>query len=389
MTRRVLITGARAPAAVELAILFNQIGAEVHVADSTPLLLAAGLTCVADSHRLPPARDNPSSYARAVAELVQRVEIDLVVPTCEEVFFLAAGRDAGYDIPLLAPPLATLRQVHDKFAFAQLAKAAGVAVPDAQLLTSTADVARLGARSRSLVVKPCFSRFGTQTRIGVDASELTDIRPTPAAPWIAQELLSGEECCGYAVAIGGRLAAFSAYRPRYRMGKAASYYFEPVDLPDGEHIAQKVIATTGFHGQIAFDLIRVRDGTLFPIECNPRATSGVHLFVGAPELAARMLENANDDAILRPRPGTPPATVASAMWLFGAPRALLGDLSTWKRDLRRARDVLDVPGNPLNRRAWRVFGAYCLEALKRRSSLRAVATTDIEWNGEALNVSAP
>lgn len=389
MTRRVLVTGARAPAAVELALLFSRIGVEVHVADSTPLLLAEGLCCVSAGHRLPRARDDVGGYATAVAALVEQARIDLVVPTCEEVFFLAAARDAGYAIPLFAPPLTLLRQLHDKFAFARLAQACGIAVPHTDLLTSKAAVDALAHRGRDLVFKPCFSRFGTQTLIGPDAAPLASLRPTPQVPWVAQARLEGEECCTYAVARHGRLVAFCAYRPLHRLGKAASYYFEPIDLPDGEAIAGKLIEATGFDGQIAFDLIRAENGTLMPIECNPRATSGVHLFSGEPRLAERLLCDAPGTGVLRPPGDTMPAMVASAMWLFGGPKALVRGPSAWLRDVGRARDVLTIPGNPLNRRAWRVFGAYCLEAVRTGSSLRQIATADIEWNGEALDAGTP
>ena len=35
-----------------------------------------------------------------------------------------------------------------------------------------------------------------------------------------------------------------------------------------------------FSGQIAFDFIQTKDGEVYPIECNPRLTSGIHLFRG-------------------------------------------------------------------------------------------------------------
>jgi hypothetical protein len=74
------------------------------------------------------------------------------------------------------------------------------------------------------------------------------------------------------------------------------------------------------------------------------------------------------------------------MWLLGlAPAIAQGKVGRWRTDKRRARDIFAVPGSPLNLRAWQTLGSYCLEALKTRRPLRAITTTDIEWDGEPLD----
>jgi hypothetical protein len=50
-------------------------------------------------------------------------------------------------------------------------------------------------------------------------------------------------------------------------------------------------------GQLAFDFVETDSGRLVAIECNPRATSGIHLFSGSADLAQSMTE---------PVTGTPP-----------------------------------------------------------------------------------
>ena len=49
-----------------------------------------------------------------------------------------------------------------------------------------------------------------------------------------------------------------------------------------DHIAKQLPTTTG---QLAFDFIETPDGRLAAIECNPRATSGIHLFGSTTRLA--------------------------------------------------------------------------------------------------------
>jgi len=48
---------------------------------------------------------------------------------------------------------------------------------------------------------------------------------------------------------------------------------------------QMATCLPGVSGQFALDLIEPEEGTLLAIECNPRATSGIHLFSGRTELA--------------------------------------------------------------------------------------------------------
>ncbi|MEZ5782158.1 MAG: hypothetical protein R3D70_11115 [Rhizobiaceae bacterium] len=319
--KRVLITGGRMPVSVQMAQIFMQAGARVHVADSTRHVIADALSeCT--THRLPGARGNMHAYGAAVEDLVRQWDIDIVVPVGEEIFHLAAARETGYAIPLFAPPLATLRLLHDKSTFIELARSRGLAVPETWVLKRRKDVDDLAERSGELVLKPCFSRFGARTKIGVKISELDDVVPSAHYPWVAQERLDGEEFCAYAVAVNGKLAAFSAYRPSHRIAKSAAFYFEPCKLPDGERIAAVLAAATAFTGQISLDFIRIPEGTLLPIECNPRATSGLHFFWDQPELATAILRATAPEIMLRPRPATPPAMHRRAMWIAGLPNAL-------------------------------------------------------------------
>ncbi|GLS22307.1 hypothetical protein GCM10007874_53250 [Labrys miyagiensis] len=372
---RLLVTGARAPVAVEIARLLLAAGHQVHTADSGPFDLAGGVRGVR-RHRLPPPRQQPAAFARAVAELVAREGIERVIPTCEEVFYLAAAREQGHALPLFAPGFETLRRLHDKHAFITLAAGLGLPVPHTQLLESREQAMALAPLARDLVFKPAFSRFGTETLVGERPDRVS---PTPQRPWVAQERLQGEEFCLYAVASAGRLDAFCAYRPLYRLGRASSFYFEPVAAPDGEALVRRVTGALAYTGQIAFDAIRTPDGRLLPIECNPRATSGVHLLAGTPGFAACLTGEAQAGALAAP---DGPAMLGLAMVLIALPRQRFGRIGAWRRDHARARDVLaGFKGRTLGTLAQQV-----LESARRRVPLRAIATHDIEWGGEPIDM---
>ncbi|CAM5772763.1 hypothetical protein LMIY3S_03952 [Labrys miyagiensis] len=371
---RLLVTGARAPVAVDIARLLRKAGHRVHVADSGSFDLAGAVDGVRP-HRLPPARTQAAAFGRAVATLVAREGIDRVIPTCEEVFYLAAARDQGHDIPLFAPGLAVLRRLHDKHAFIALADDLGLPVPWTRRLESRDEAMALAREAEDLVFKPVYSRFGTQTLVGQPPDRLA---PTRERPWVAQERLRGEELCLYATAREGRLTAFCAYRPLYRLGKASSFYFEPAAASDGEALARRIVQALAYDGQIAFDAIRVPDGRLIPIECNPRATSGVHLMADGTGFPACLTGEA--DGVIA-TPSGRPAMLRLAMVLIALPQMRLGGIGTWRRDVARARDVLAG----LNGRVLAVLARQGIESVCRGIALRAVATHDIEWDGEPID----
>src|SRR2546423_497629 len=127
----VLVTGARAPVALHLARLLNGSGLRVILADSPARPIAASSAACALYHRLPPPRFAPDAYAEAVEALVRAEGVQLVIPTCEEVFYLGRiWRDRSLSARLFAPDMELLARVHDKHAFIRLAESLGLDVPE-------------------------------------------------------------------------------------------------------------------------------------------------------------------------------------------------------------------------------------------------------------------
>lgn len=381
--KRVLITGARAPIAIDLARSFAAAGWEPHLADSVRPWNAR-LAPVADGrlHRHERPRFAFARFRADLKALVTRLDPQLILPTCEEVFYVAeAAAREGFADRVLAPPPEMLRRLHSKVDFPSLAREAGVDAPATHRLQSLADLEACRPKARELVFKPEFSRFASHTLIRPTPDQLT-IVPTPEAPWAAQAYESGEEVCIWSFARAGRVTAFAAYRPTWRLGRSASFYFETDADPALLAFAQRLAAATGATGQLAYDVVRRPDGSIAPLECNPRGVSGIHLFDGAPRLAEAL---AGDTALQRPEAAA--RHLAPAMWLMGAPQALLqGRWPAFRKDLARSRDVFAMSGTP--RRA--IFGAlldagrFTMVGLSRGRSGSGQSTDDIEWNGEAM-----
>lgn len=376
----VLITGARAPVALHLARLLHGAGRRVILADSPARPIAAASTACAAYHRLPPPRFAGEAYAKAVEALVRAEGVETVIPTCEEVFYLGQiWRDRAMPARLFAPDMAMLARVHDKHAFIRLAQSLGLDVPETMLLQSDADLATVRDRSRELVFKPVWSRFARDVRLRPSPGELNVIRPSPTTPWVAQRFVAGDEIGAYAVALDGRLKALALYRSLYRAGKGAGICFAPIEDAAARRFVEIFVSGAGWTGQISFDLMREKDGTVLPLECNPRAVSGLHFFRNPQRFADAVLD---DGPEVRPDV-TRLQTVRLAMWIYGLPAVLRsGGLGRFRQTMRDADELLDWTDDPAPRKAqWRALAEIAGTALRQRISLQAASTRDIEWNG--------
>ena len=378
--KTVLITGARAPVALHLARLFDGAGWRVVLADTPAAPISAASRACTVYHRLPPPRFEPQRYADAVEDLLGREAVSLVLPTCEEVFYLAdLWRERRPAARLFAPDIDLLRRVHDKFEFIDLCRNLGLAVPRTRLLQSRGDLEAVRPEAPDLVFKPVWSRFASRVLIRPAPVQLDALSPSPHAPWVAQQFLAGEELSVYALAKEGRLAAFSLYRSIYRAGKGAGIYFQPVEDDRARAFVERFVAGTYWTGQISFDLMRLADGTVLPLECNPRATSGLHFFRDPRAFVAALAE----DASLVTRDVARPQTVRLAMWIYGLPSALrAGRWGAFRRHLSAAGELLDWPGDAAPKRAqWRALAEVAALALRHGISLQKASTRDIEWDG--------
>jgi hypothetical protein len=383
MSRTIVVTGARAPAALHLARVFHGAGHRVILADTFryPMSLK---TRMKDGYvRLPPPRQSFSDYAAAIAALVAREAPDLVVPTCEEVFYLAAARDRrGIEIPLFAPHFDALAQVHNKADFAEMAVGLGADPPLTLRLERREDLSKLPAPAGNFVFKPAWSRFGSRVLIRPSEADIAKLRPTADDPWVAQAYLPGEEISSYAVAVDGRVTAFQSYRPTYRVGHGAGVAFAAEDVPAARQFVAGLVSRLRWTGQISFDFRRDEAGELRVIECNPRATSGIHYFGPNDGLAEAFF---GEDAV--PAPSTASMTLPLAMLAYGLPYAWRHDgLARWYRDFVAMRDISSWPGDRgLLLSQLRALGEIAIKAVREGRGLVETSVRDIEWDGEPLS----
>ncbi|ULO05577.1 ATP-grasp domain-containing protein [Paenibacillus sp. 19GGS1-52] len=400
--QNILLTGGRAPVALDLARLLHHADHQVFVAESTPYHLCRVSDAVEESFEVPSPRHHPQAYIEALEQLIISLQIDLLVPTCEEIFYIALGLERlSSRCRVLSVGLDLLHSLHHKGDFIRQAQQFGFNVPDTLLIVNSREWQRVMEdefRAGRMVLKPAYSRFASKV---IMPSELLKAKRkqrrmnqrdpwsegSVAAPWIAQQYISGTALCTYSIVHEGTVVAHATYKSHYRTGKVgASVHFEHLKhIPIYEWVSQFVKAIS-FTGQIGFDFIEAEDGIVYPIECNPRATSGIHLFAQEDRLEQALLF---PEILVRTGEVITPNSGRKAMLTL--PMLACGfklgwnfkDWHAWWRALREAGDVVYQQDDPHPfYEQFRIVFKACKMARQMGMSVMESLTEDIEWNGE-------
>ncbi|MEM7476392.1 MAG: ATP-grasp domain-containing protein [Planctomycetota bacterium] len=378
---RVLLTSPRAPVTLDLARRLNTQGNNVFVCDSLRFALGA-FSRGCSFLRVPRAMDSPQGYVACLEEIVQQHQIDWLIPTCEEVFAIAAYQ-SQLSCNILVDSIDKLRNIHDKWTFSQNASNEFASVPESQRLVSLECVESYRETSGQFVFKPCFSRFASETMISPTFEALKTIDISTSKPWIAQRRVRGIEYSTYSVARHGKLLAHSCYTSSYRAGTGSGIYFVPQEQSQILNFVTKFIEQFQYTGQIGFDCIVDEAEVAWILEGNPRATSGLHLFSEDQPLSDAILGTHSD---LIYAPVKRPVMLAAAMPIWGLAQAIKRIAPfQFLADLLRARGILFRWRDPLPALMLPVTIAELMQlAVREKASLQQVSTLDIEWNGEKL-----
>jgi len=379
----VLILGGRAPVALDHARRFAHQGWTVTIGDSIPCRMSGWSRSVTSTVALPSARFAPRNYIEALCSVIRTHRIDLVVPTCEEVFFLSRYRsELPASVRIVVGQFDTMDVLHSKWQFLKAAQGCGAVVPESECVV-TLEQARAWAGVDPVVLKPEYSRFGVHVRL-YPAGIPHDAKPFEVpGRWVVQRFCHGLELCSYSVVDRGRVLAHVCYRPSYRLKASSSFLFEIHESSRIRVFVEKFARKMDYSGQLSFDWMASDSGDVQVLECNPRAISGVHLFGPDDALPAALAGTV--DTCVTPSTTEPRMIAAVMLCAGGAQASRTHHLGRWWLDFRRARDVIVAPGDALPFVGGLLdIASYARLALRDRCSLRQAATCDIEWDGERL-----
>jgi len=277
--KNILITGGRAPATLHLARLLKQKKHRIYVADTFARNLTAVSQYVDKSFVIPAPRQAPKDFVNQMRIIIKDYDIDIVIPTCEETFHVSLHQSVFEKYcQVFTSDINLLHELHNKSRFNQLLKKLTLPYPESFLVKSRQEMLAATKKLEGFVAKPTYSRFADKVIIN-NPKELNKVVVNPSQSWLIQDYIDGDHFCSFSIAQNGKLSAHSVYPVTYRVENGAAVYFESINIPEIEHIISTIVTTSNYTGFISFDFIKSsKDGNYYCLECNPRLTSGIHLF---------------------------------------------------------------------------------------------------------------
>ncbi len=267
MKKNIFVTGGRSFVALELARGFHKSGCSVYVGDSLPRYICQYSNAVTRYVQLPSPAFSFLEFQEKLVECCREFQIDVLIPTCEEVFYVSKAKESleKLGVFVMTSPLELLEKLHHKYLFTTISPKS----PRSILIQSKDDLENY-PMEKKMVLKPVYSRFGSEVQIGMDFSSF-DLQNKA---WVLQEYVSGTQICTYAYAENGNLKWQICYQ---NQGKStgASTVFDPYQDSVLETQVKQFVKKIRYTGHISFDVIESQ-GEYYFIECNPRVTSGIH-----------------------------------------------------------------------------------------------------------------
>lgn len=376
--KRVLVTGARAPVALHLCRLMREAGFEVYATDCISYPLTKISNSIKKFILTPSPKKDTKSFIKSIINIIEQQKITLIIPTSEEIFYISRYKDKLTPFcNVFVDDFDKIKLLHNKYEFIQLVKDLGFEVPKTALLSNHVNLVQF--EDESALLKKVYSRFSESIIFLQSVGQIPNHIKRDGS-WLVQEKIEGKQYCSYTVAKDGKVLAHSTYKSEFTAGLGATLSFKHENRPDIERFARDVVEKLNFSGQISFDFIIQENGVAFPIECNPRATSGLHLF--DKELAYIFT---TEKSILYPRKGKKEA-VKLAVFLYG-----------WKqvKSLPQLRKLLEVffsykditfKSNDLGPYFYQIISLYKMwkESRRNQVSLMEQSTIDMSWDGETI-----
>ena len=378
---RFLITGARSPAALEMVRNLGCRGHQIHLTDSLKYPIARCSKFVSSYHQIASPIKSIESYKNSINQILISNKIDYLLPTCEEVFYISKIKEQlVLSTDILCSDIHLLRMMHSKIKILDLAADCEILIPTTFLVSEQNSASQL--HYTDFVLKKEFSRFGNDVVVSPSNKQVKRAAEYNCAKkgdnrYLLQQKITGTEICCYAIAVHGIVNLCACYLPKYRISQSASIYFKSIEDQKILNFVKNIVSKTNFHGQISFDFIRNELGD-FLIECNPRATSGVHLCKHF-DLAA-MFSSA------QPKSGVLQKGLASqikyAMLFFILPKYLFSRNERIVKDYLETEDAIRTINDPIAFiKILQSFFELIIIAANNRQSLRSASTKDIEWDG--------
>lgn len=271
MKKNILIIGGRSPAALEMARLLHKEN-NIYVADSMKLGICKYSRLIKEYIQISSPRFKLNNFKTEIIDIIKQYNINLIIPMNEESFYVSIIKnELEKETEVLCDNIQKIKKMHSKYGILDAVQDCPIKVPKTIKVKNKEEFFHHKKSFKSFIAKLEYSRFANN--IMHNPNELKFYNDNT---WLLQEKIEGDEYCTYTIAERGEILAYSCYKPLYRLKDSASVYFKNTINNQIFNFVKTFISKHNYTGQIGFDIIENETG-IYLIECNPRATSGIHL----------------------------------------------------------------------------------------------------------------
>lgn len=355
--KNILLAGARMTKTLQLARSFHAAGHRVVLIDTEKFWLNGNQfsNAVAGFYTVPDPQKDLEGYTKRLQAIAQQEQIDLFIPVA---IFAVVYPDGMEKHPLadycevFHYDAKTTRMLDDKFAFAEKARSLGLSVPKSFKITAPEQVLNFdfsqekypyilksipydAVRRLDLTKLPCATPEET-------AAFVRSLPISEQKPWIMQEFIFGQEYCTHSTVRNGQSTLYCCCE-----SSAFQVNYEQVDRPEISDWIKRFLEGVGDTGQASFDIILAEDGTVYPIECNPRTHSAITMFYNHPGVAEAYLNLEPPAEPLQPLPNSKPTYwLYHELWRLNEVRSL-SQVRSWWSNIWRGTDAVFTVNDPL------------------------------------------
>ncbi|OJU80322.1 MAG: hypothetical protein BGO10_00230 [Chlamydia sp. 32-24] len=272
--KTILLTAGRMFLSLDLARKFQHDGHRIIVAETYPLHICRFSNAVNKTYTIPGPKENYQAFISSLKKIVIEEKVDLFIPVFEDVLYLSELKNE-FPCEIFCDDFEKIHELHHKWLFYLLQKKLGIKTPKTFLIEKNEDLKKID-RDCTYALKACYSRASLSIQKLEAHSPISTIEVTPNFPWITQEWIDGERFCSYSICKNGNVLAHSVYPVGYTIDGNSCIIFNSIHHEGILNWIKNFIKTIQFTGQVGFDFI-IKNDEIYAIECNPRATAGLHL----------------------------------------------------------------------------------------------------------------
>ncbi|MEM7026590.1 MAG: ATP-grasp domain-containing protein [Pseudomonadota bacterium] len=379
----ILLTLGRMPKGLDLARGFSNNDCQVFVADPHKNHISRYSNSITECRAVTAPNISADAFIQDLLEIVTDKSIDMVVPVSEESVYASLMKDRlPNNVSFFGPAFDTACMLHDKFRFNQYLHEQGFPAPACALLGDNA--AEDLITNFDAVIKPVHASAGIDIQYLNKGDNLPGTTNRPA---MIQQRMFGRLLTSLSLAKKGECLATGIYEGSIFSGSVATAFKRVDNIQAVNDFVDRFIENLNYSGFISFDLFLNEDGIAYAIECNPRLTSGIHLFETTDIAKAILEEEITTSIRFRQRDSF------QHFWpCLGITEMSLINGGPFRHNLRHFLHSADVtwsnndplPFLMMNFCSMEIFKKYFLEKM----SLGEAAITDVEWRGDSqININ--